>query len=149
MSQANTGLGTTLKINTGTSGSPTWTLVGELTDTPLSGRKVDTTDTTNFQSTAKEFKATIVESGNVKVTGNYLGTDAGQLALEAAFESLKTTQFQVTLPVTGTQGTSGDIWTFSAVVEELSPFGTLSPTKVVSFQASLKVTGSFVVTRGS
>jgi len=144
-SQANTGLGTTISIYSASA----YVLIGELTDGPLSGRKLNTTDVTNFQSTAQEFKATLPTSGDVKLTGNYIGTDAGQLALEAAFEAKSTVNFKVVIEPTGTQATTGDQFVFAAIVEELNSFAVLSPSKAIGFSGSLKISGSIAKTAGS
>jgi len=144
-SLANSGLGTIIAIKVASS----FVTIGEITDGPLSGRKLNTTDVTNFQSLAQEFKATLITSGDVKLSGNYVGTDAGQLAVETAFEAKATPQFQVTLPITGTQTTTGDVWTFNAIVEEWNSFGNLSPSKAVQFSGSLKISGLLSKTAGT
>jgi hypothetical protein len=145
-SQAGIGLGTILSIDTSATSTPTYTLVGELNKLNLSGRQAGTTDVTNFQSSAREFKPTLISSGDWDFAGNRVGGDAGQVAMEAAFVGLKLKKFQIQLPPTGTQ-TVGDSFTFVALVEELNY--SVEVDKAIPVQGKLKVSGILTETAGS
>lgn len=141
------GLGSTLSINTGTASTPSWTPVGELNKLNLTGRTAGTADSTNFQSSAREFKATLIDSGSWEFAGNRVGGDAGQVAMESAFTSLALKQFQIQLPKSGTQTTAGDSFTFTALVEEIDY--SVEVDKIVSMSGKLKVSGILTETAGS
>lgn len=133
-SKAITGLGTTLGIGV------TPTLVGEIIEVKQSGRTVKTDDTTNMNSLATEFLPTIMDSGTWDITFNRVGTDAGQTALETAFQSLASnTSFTITLPKTSTQTVKGDSWTFLGLVQELSY--SIAPDKKVMGTLKVKISG--------
>jgi hypothetical protein len=146
-SLAGIGLGSVLSINTGTASTPTWTAVGELRKLNLTGRQAGTADTTNFASAAREFKPTLIASGTWDIEGNRVGGDAGQVAMEAAFVGLAMKQFKIQLPISGAQTTTGDSFTFTALVEELDY--SVEVDKVVMLTGKLKVSGVLTETAGS
>ena len=146
-SKAGIGLGTALSINTGTVATPVWTPVLELKSVAQSGRQVATEDVTNFSSTAREFVPTLLDSGTWDLSGNRVGSDAGQLAMETAFQGLSITMFKVVLPKAAGQTTSGDTFQFSALVQECNY--SVNVDKAVSVTAKLKVSGSITLTAGS
>src|SRR5689334_14784470 len=117
--QGGIGLGTELSIGDGASPIG-YTLVGELSELNGSGREAGTADATNFQSGAREFLATLITSGNWAFTGNRVGGDAGQLAMETAFTSLALHTFKIQFPKTKAQTVIGDSFTFTALVEQLN-----------------------------
>lgn len=111
-SKAQAGRGSTLAIGA------TPVTIGEVTTTGISGAQWNTVDTTNMQSGPDaEFLSTIRQNGTLKVDGNRVSSDAGQIALEAAFASGAVTPFTLTLPKTAAQTTTGDVYSFSALVE--------------------------------
>lgn len=146
-SQAGVGFGTQIQMNTGSTGSPTWTTVGEMTSVNLTGRQAVTEETTNFQSSGKEFLPTVIDYGTWEFTGNRVGGDAGQVALESAFTGLALKQFKITLPKSGAQASTGDIFAFSALIEEIDY--NVDATKVVKMTGKLKISGAITVTAGS
>lgn len=146
-SKSQIGLGTTLSIGSGTGTPETFTLIGELKTISQSGRSVSTEDVTNLQSGAKEFIPTLVDSGTYDISGNYVGGDAGQAALETAFASLVPHNFQLQLPKGPGQTTKGDVYTFLALVQEKDI--TLAVDKAVTFSAKLKVSGVVTSTPGT
>ena len=145
-SQAGIGLGSILSIGT-VGATPTFTLVGELKSLTQSGRSVGTEDTTNFQSSAKEFLPTLVDSGTWDFSGNRIGSDAGQIAMEAAFSGLSLLPFKIQLPKTSKQTTAGDTFTFTALVQDLNY--SVSVDKAVTVTGKLKVSGIITETPGS
>lgn len=146
---AQSGLGTVFAINTSDTSSPTWTTIGEIINAPQSGRVAKTADATNLESLAAEFITTLVDSGNFELTVNRVAGDAGQLALETAFEGLLTKSFQITLPLSTTQVSTGDEYAFKAVVEEFDNISEIAPDKAIHSKIRLKVSGKITFTAGS
>jgi hypothetical protein len=145
-SQAKTGLGTTLSIGDGES-PETFTPFGEIKSLSQSGRQANTDDVTNLSSSAKEFITTLVDSGEWDFTCNRVGGDAGQVALESAFNGLETHNFKIQFPKSAGQTTSGDSFTFAAVVTELSY--SVAPDKAQTFTGKIKVSGLLNFVAGS
>jgi|SRR5579884_4436444 len=146
-SKAGIGLGTTLSIGTGTGTPETFVLVGEVKSLTQNGRTVATEDVTNMQSTAREFIPTLVDSGTWDVTGNYVGSDVGQQAMETAFSTLVNHNFKVQLPKAAGQTNTGDTFSFTALIQDLNY--SIGVDKAVSFNARLKVSGPVNRTPGS
>lgn len=141
-SQAQAGRGSTLAIGA------TPTPIGELSDVPMNRGKWNTADVTNFESGSDtEFITTIRESGTVTLKGNRVSSDAGQLAVETAYQTGAIAAFTLTLPKTATQTTTGDTYTFKALVTG-SDF-TVSTTQKIDFTIDLKVSGPVTLTVGS
>lgn len=140
-SQAQTGAGTVLSIGA------TPTVIGEVSDFPLNRPKWATANVTNFNSGLDaEYIGTMREGAVVTLKGNRVGSDAGQQAAEAAYQSGAITPFSATLPKMGTQAT-GDKITFSALVQSVD--FSISPTKQIEFSMDLQVTGKTVITPGT
>jgi hypothetical protein len=75
--QAQSGNGSILAINTGTVSSAIWTTVGEISDIAQSGKTNKSDDATNLQSSAEEFIPTILTPGSWGLTLNRVSGDAG------------------------------------------------------------------------
>lgn len=152
-SVAVTGRGTVIAINTGTSGSPNWTPIFEITDAKVSGRQASILKATNLQSSQEEFITSLPDPGMFECSGNRVASDPGQLAVDAAFNASGTSgatkQFKVTAPLQGSQVTAGDSVQFNAVVQEWSPFSNLTPTGIITFTLKIKITGGWTFTAGS
>jgi hypothetical protein len=124
------------------------TLFGEVIDPDFQRGEWQFDDVTNLESTLdKEVIATIRDTGAVTFTGNRVGADAGQLAVEAAYDTGAKENFTVTLPKKPTQTTAGDSWTFAAYVQK-SQFK-VEPTKAIKFSVTLKTTGTWAYTAGT
>lgn len=144
--QGGIGLGTVLSI--GDTASPVgFTDVGELSELNGSGRQAGTADMTNFESGAREFLATLIDSGTWAFTGNRVGGDAGQLLMEAAFVALELRTFKIQLPKTQAQTVIGDSFTFKALIEQLNY--TVGVDTAQKIQGQLKVSGIMTITAGS
>jgi hypothetical protein len=140
-SNAQQGRGTQLSIGS----SPTAVL--ELKTIKLSGNKWDTEDTTNLNSSVKEFLATIQDAGEWDISGNRVSGDAGQEAIETAFASGALTAFTIQLPpLSGVQST-GDSYAFNAIVVERD--FSIDVLKAVDFTCKLKVSGVVTMTAGT
>lgn len=145
-SKAGIGKGTTLSI--GNNADPVvYTAVGEIKSLDQSGRQVATEDVTNMDSGAREFLPTLLDSGSWRVTGSRIGGDAGQVAMESAFAGLTVSPFQIQLPKTSVQATTGDMFAFDALIEDLNY--SVAVDKSITFTATLKVSGLITTTPGS
>jgi hypothetical protein len=149
--QAQSGNQVQVSINTGTVSSPIWTLIGECSDFNQQGSQNKSDDATNLQSTAEEFIPTLLTPGKFSGTMNRVDSDAGQKAVKASFHAVPPTleQYQVQIPKTPTQTTIGDIFSFTAMVEEFNELGTLKPDKIIKTMFSFKVTGPITLALGS
>jgi hypothetical protein len=140
---AQTGAGTIISI-----GTAPGTVIGEASDLPLNRPKWATANVTNFQSGKDaEYIGTVREGATVNVKGNRVSADAGQVAVETAYQSGLATTFLVTLPKTKLQTSAGDTITFSAIVQSFD--FSVSPTKQVEFSIDLQVSGPSNVTPGT
>jgi hypothetical protein len=148
-SAAGVGLSTVISINTSSTTTPTWTAVGELRKASLTGRQTGDADVTNFESSAREFVPTLIESGTWDIEGNRIGGDAGQVAMETAFTTVppKLSEFKIQLPKTANQTVIGDSFTFNALIKELDY--SVEVDKAVTLTGKLKVSGILTVTAGS
>jgi hypothetical protein len=141
-SQAQAGKGSSLSIG----GTPT--PIGELKSAPINRGKWKFVDTTNFESGAdSETLPVIRDNGSVSMEGNRVSGDAGQLLVEAAYQSGAISAFTLTLPKTTAQTTSGDKYAFNAYIES-SDF-TADVTKEIDFKIGLKISGPVTLTVGS
>ena len=147
-SNAFSGEGSVLAINTGTVGMPVWTTINEVMDGSITGRIQKTSDVTNFSSGGtEEFISTIQTPGEVKTKLNYVAGDAGQVALKAAFDGRVKTMFQLTLPLSPSQTTTGDSFAFTALVTEWSLTDKFDAP--ITVDTNLKISGAITETAGS
>jgi hypothetical protein len=141
-SKAQAGRGSLLSVGT------TPVTVGEVADVPFNRPEWETVDTTNFDSGIDEEQlVTIRRASTFSVTGNRVSNDAGQLAVETAYQSGALTPFTFTLPKTTAQTTNGDKYAFTAYVKG-SNFKA-SPTGKVEFTLNLHTSGPVVLTPGT
>jgi hypothetical protein len=141
-SKAQAGRGSTIAIGS------TPTLIGEVTDIPMSFPKWETTEVTNLDSGSDaEYITTMRKASNFTVKGNRVASDAGQTAVVTAYQAGTVAAFTVTLPKSSTQTISGDKYTFNALVLSCN-FG-IQPTKQIDFSMDLQITGAVTPTPGS
>jgi predicted secreted protein len=141
-SQAQAGRGTIIAI--GATPVP----IGECSDLPLNRPEWDSVDVTNFDSGMDEEQlVTIRKAATITITGNRVASDAGQLAAEAAYQSGEKTPFTITLPKSGTETTSGTVFTFTAYVKGVT--FKVTPTGKVEFTLNLQTTGGMPSTPGT
>lgn len=131
-------------------GSPTYTAIGEINEVEFSGSKGSVVKVTNMQSTAQEKVGTIPDLGQIKITANRVSTDAGQLAMIAAFQSFGTYLFEVQEPILPALGqtTAGNLYKFAGIVSD-GPTFTLSPEKPSTVTFTIEITGAITFTAGS
>jgi hypothetical protein len=141
-SQAIAGRGSVLAVGV------TPTTVGEVKSSGFQGNKWDTADVTNYQSGPdREFIVTVRDNGTLKLSGNRVAADAGQILVEAAYGTGAITAFVLTLQKSAAQTTSGDKYAFNALVESRS--FDVDVTKEISWEVSLKVSGAVTFTAGT
>lgn len=150
--------GTTITLSqnataAGTAVSLTFTVgyvtIGEIKSAPPVEGKFDKEDVSNFQSGVdKEYIKLMRDNGAPKITGNRVSSDAGQLATIAAYNDPNNAyMFQVTLPKTPTQTTTGDTYTYNALV--LGQSFVLETNKATTFTLDLQITGPVTFTAGA
>lgn len=140
---------TAFNINTGSGSTPTWTVISEVTEFSVSGKANKTATVTNLQSTAEEFINTILAPGSYSLTFNRISADTGQAALYAQFVSGDLTKFEIVLPKTAAQTSSGDTYAFTALVEQFDDLSSVTPEKQIQSKVTLKVSGPVTFTVGS
>jgi hypothetical protein len=140
---------TQLNINTGTPSSPIWTPIYEIVDIGQSGKMLKTDDATNLNSATEEFIGTISNPGGFSLSINRVSSDPGQIALLASFNAATTVMYQAQLPKAPGQTTTGDLFAFSAIVEEFNDLGTVKSDKGIMTPAKLKASGPITLTVGS
>ena len=141
-SQAQAGRGSTLSIGA------TPTMIGEVKSAAITGNSWGTADVTNFESGPdQEFILTIRNNGELKVAGNRVSTDAGQLLVEAAYQSGAINSFTLQLLKSPAQTSTGDKWVFNALVQARS--FDVDVSKEISWTVTLKISGALTFTAGS
>jgi len=122
--------------------------VGEVKEIQLNRGKWQTVSVTNFDSALEEeLIQTIRKAGTVALKGNRVASDAGQAAVEAAYQAGGATPFAITLPKSATQTVKGDSFAFNALVVG-SDF-TLQVEQAIEFSIELQITGGAPETPGS
>ncbi len=146
------GIGTIISIGsvTGAGGTETFTPIGEVSDGKFTGRKLATVMTTSFDSQGVARKiATILDYGQFSGTVLRVSNNAGQMACHAAQVARVAYDFKVQLPVDPrTQTTTGDLYTFSAIVTDVGNFD-ISISKASEFTLTLDIDGATTFTAGS
>jgi hypothetical protein len=151
-SKAQSGRGTQLSIGgvTGAGGTETYTLVGEVKTTGVSGVSFDETEVSNFDSGVyKEFLATMIDPGTLDLSGNRISSDAGQIAVEAAFLAGVKYNWKMVLPINVQAGqtTTGDTYVFSGFVKSRDiPVDT---SKEIGWSVKIRLSGAPTFTAGS
>jgi predicted secreted protein len=142
-SKAFSGQGTILSMGNG--GSPeTFTPVAELKTINFSGLKVDAVDVTNMESlnATREKLPTLIDSGEVNMTGNYIAHDSTQQALRTALQARSVLPWTVTLPEGSIQVPTDLLpgqFQFNGFLTELAI--DLDVTKEATFTAKITITG--------
>lgn len=99
MSQAFSGFGTAVKLETSTSPFA-FNQIAEVQTVQFTGSKVDLVDVTNMQSPSayREYLATLKDAGELQFTANFIPGDTTQVSLQAAFDSRAVQHWMVVLP---------------------------------------------------
>lgn len=126
----------------------TITPIGEVVTITPSGRAFATEDVTNLESTAREFVGTLPDEGQFEVVSNRVAADAGQVAVEAAFETGVLQVFTLTMPKSGSQTVSGDVYTYNGIVTNANN-SAITFDKKISYTFTFKISGSPTKVAGS
>ena len=125
------------------------TLIGEIQELPFTRPEWKFDDITNLESgNDAEILPTIRESSEFTIKVNYVSGDAGQAAIEAAYQAATLSPFTLQATKTATQTTAGDKWAFNGYVLGFD-FDSISAAKHVVGSIKLKVTGAVTFTIGS
>lgn len=142
-SQAQRGASSTLSIGA----SPT--LIGEVKSISLNRGEWQTMDVTNLQSGLdEEILTTIRNNGTVAFKMNRVSADAGQVAVETAYQAGTLVAFALQLPKTPSQSVNGDKYTFNAFVTK-SNIGPVEPKSAIEGDVELKISGTAPLAVGS
>jgi hypothetical protein len=124
------------------------TEIGEVTSAAFSGQAWGYVETSNFDSGVdEEFIPTMRDNGTLRIQGNKVDADAGQVLLKADYDSGGKSAYVVQLPKTATQTTTGTKYTFTAYCQTLT-FAVGVKDKI-ALDATLKITGPIVRVVGS
>jgi predicted secreted protein len=147
-SQAQKTKGTTLGINTSATETPSYSTLGEIVSIEPSGQQMGKVEVTNMDSDAKEYLSTILDSGEFKVTYNRVSSDTAQTAVKTAFANGDLKGFQVMLPKAAGQTTSGDTFTYDAIVTDYN-LSAMGVDKALQVSITLTVSGLITEAAGS
>ena len=114
-----------------------YTTIGNVRSFSKDGGSVTVIDITNFDSSAKEFRAGLVDFGSISFEVQVDNGDAGQLAVEAARLAATTENFKIVLP-SGTYPTAS----FQGFITKFARSGSVDA--VVTGTVDLKITGPVV-----
>jgi hypothetical protein len=122
----------------GTATPETYTALGDVVGFTPSGATVDDNSTTDLDSIAKEFKAGLVDNGDVTIDLQYVKANAGQTAARAAFEASLTKGFKITTP-------DSAVYTFNGYYKKFPTLPEGKTGEVLKGSISIKITGSITV----
>jgi hypothetical protein len=125
--------GKTITTSSSTVTPVTYTAVKNLKDFSGFDGSASDIDITNLDSTAKEFRAGLVDNGQFTVNLDLDNSDAGQLAVRAAQVAGITKNFKLTLP-------NGNVASFSGYVKKFGAAGGVDA--VVKSAIDIKITGA-------
>jgi len=122
------------------SNGTTFTPVNQLKTASFSNTKLDTEDISNMGSPSafREYAPTLLDSGQVAISGVFDPHDAGQIALAAAFNAITQLTCKLVFPVM-TGDTTGFTREFSAWVTEYTLTDAFDKSATIS--ATFKITG--------
>ena len=117
------------------------TNVAGLTSIDAPPKSADTLDTTTLDSDGgyRTFTGGFKDGGEVTISGYFEPGDAGQLALDTAFEDGNVTNFQIIFPAD-----IGATWSFNGVVTAFTG-GNAELEELLAFEATIKVSGKPVL----
>lgn len=146
-SKSQSGRRTSIAIGDGVTPTEGFTPIFEMKSSTQSGRNNPTDDTTNFDSSGREFVTTIPDFGSFEFTGARVSSDPGQMALEAAWSAATVHNFKITYPKRADQTTTGDVAAFKALVTDANESNSFD--KQISVTYKIKVTGAITLTPGT
>jgi hypothetical protein len=148
-----TGKGTVLSVGSGGT-SETFAPVLQIKTFQFSGQTWKYDDITNASSpqtgvgVLEEALPSTMSGGTLAVSGVFLPSDVGQLALATAFNAGTLTDFKLQLPIANGQTTLGNLYAFSGYVQEF-PLPDIQFDKALTIKATIKINTIIAVTLGS
>lgn len=145
-----TSRGTTLSIGSGTP-----VTIMQVKQFSFSGVAAKYEDATNLNSPSvgaavlEEAIPGTVSPGTATISGQFLPTDAGQTALLTAYDAQTLASFSLQLPKAPGQTTTGNLFAFSAYVQDMPLPDTLDVGKPITFKVTLKLNSIITITPGS
>lgn len=114
---------------------PSQITIGKLLSISAVEISADTEDVTTLDSPDgyREHEVTLLDAGEVKITGKMDAKDQGQAALLSALNSRTQDTYEISYP-------TGDKWSFTASVVKLA-MAEAEPKGTLRFEASLKISG--------
>ncbi len=126
--------------------------VAEIKTMSWSGAQADTEDVSNMDSpnAYKESVVTMLDSGEVSLSGNRISGDAGQTAFNTAYGNRAKISCKIELPIATAAGQTaqGDVYTFDAWVTQPTLVD-LQYDKAITFSAKVKITGPVTLALGN
>jgi hypothetical protein len=150
-SKAGTGAGAVLQINT--TGS-TYVAIAQLKTFQFSGQKWALDDITNAGSPAvgggvlKEVTPSILDYGEMNISGVWLYSDTAQQKLMTNFQSGTLTAFKMILALVEGETTTATEYDFSAYITDM-PVPDVQFDKALTFKANLKLNTIPTITVGA
>lgn len=139
MSKATTTVG--LKLQRGDGQTPTegFTTIAEITNIAGPNESAAQADVTSFDSTAKEYRALLPDSGEVTFDMNFVGSDAQQQGLRSDLRAGSVRNFKIIIKDKALEADCTNV-AFAAIVTDLSgPQGGVD--SALTQSCTLKVTG--------
>jgi hypothetical protein len=150
-SKAGTGAGAVLNINTV---STTYVPIAQLKSFQFTGQKWSTDDVTNTGSPAvgvgviKEITPSVLDYGEMTLSGVWLYSDTGQQTLLANFQDGAITNFKCVLAYVEGESTVHTEYDFSAYITDM-PAPDITFDKALTFKANLKLNSIPTITTGA
>lgn len=141
-------IGSKLYVNEGTTSSPTWTQIANLTTIGEIGLESDEIDVTTLDS-ADDFKEYIggaKDGGTIDLEGNVV-TDAGLTAMYTLANSRDVKEFKIEYPAK-TGETTAAFWTVTGYVSSCKD-GEKTVDGLLTFSSGIRVSGAPTFTPGA
>ena len=141
-------IGSKLSVNTGTTSSPVWTQIANLTTIGEIGLESDEIDVTTLDSVGdfKEYIGGAKDGGTIDLEGNIV-TDAGLTELYTLANSRDIKEFKIEYPVK-TGETTAAFWSVTGYISSCKD-GEKTVDGLLTFSAGIRVSGAPTFTAGS
>lgn len=140
-------IGSKLSVNTGNTGTPTWTPIANLTSIGEIGLESDEIDVTTLDSTGdfKEFIGGAKDGGTIDLEGNIV-TDEGLTQLYTLANSREIKEFKIEYPQKSGETTAAS-WKVTGYVSSCKD-GEKTVDGLLTFSAGIRVSGAPSFTAG-
>jgi hypothetical protein len=138
----------------GTTGSPTFVTIGQITDAKFSGASATVIKFSTLDGgIGVQKRRGSIDYGTVDITYERKpgAGDAGQTAAKAAFNDPtgQPYQFNAAMYVAAGQTTAGDIAAFQGIISKFAELSELSPDKNIEGMITIELSAPVVITAGS